>query len=62
MVALISVDAYPCLAFSDLACHIEDKRIDVFLVALCHMIVRRPNLKVTTKMLLHQQVKIPGYV
>ena len=53
MLALISVDAYPCLAFSDLACHIEDKRIDVFLVALCHMIVRRPNLKVATKMVLH---------
>ena len=60
MVALISVDAYPSLAFSDLACHIEDKRIDVLLVAPCHMIVRRPNWKVATKMLLHQQVKIPG--
>ena len=45
MVALISVDAYPRLAFSDLACHIEDKRIDVLLVAPCHMIVRRPNWK-----------------
>ena len=29
-----------------------------FLVALCCLIVRRPNLKVATKRLLHQQVKI----
>ena len=31
-----------------------------FLVALCCLIVRRPNLEVATKRLLHQQVKIPG--
>ena len=31
-----------------------------FLVALCHLIVRRPNLEVGTKRLLPQQVKIPG--
>ena len=30
VVALISVDAYPCLAFSDLACDLEDTGIDVF--------------------------------
>ena len=30
-----------------------------FLVALCRLIVRRPNLEVATKRLLHQQVKIP---
>ena len=28
-----------------------------FLVALCHLIVRIPNLEVATKRLLHQQVK-----
>ena len=30
LVALISVDAYPFLAFSDLTCHLEDTGIRVF--------------------------------
>ena len=30
--AVISVDAYPFLAFSDLTCHIEDTGISVFLL------------------------------
>ena len=30
MVAVISVDAYPFLAFSDLTCHPEDTAISVF--------------------------------
>ena len=30
MVAVISVDAYPFLAFSDLNYHLEDKGIGVF--------------------------------
>ena len=30
VVAVISVDAYPFLAFSDLACHLEDTGIGVF--------------------------------
>ena len=30
MVAVISVDAYPFLAFSDLTCHLEDKGIGAF--------------------------------
>ena len=30
MVDVISVDAYPFLAFSDLTCHVEDTGIDVF--------------------------------
>ena len=30
VVAVISVDAYPFLAFSDLTCHLEDTGIDVF--------------------------------
>ena len=30
MVAVISVDAYPFLAFSDLTCHHEDTGIGVF--------------------------------
>ena len=30
MVAVISVDDYPFLAFSDLTCHLEDAEIGVF--------------------------------
>ena len=30
MVAVISADAYPFLAFSDLTCHLEDLGIGVF--------------------------------
>ena len=30
MVAVVNVDAYPFLAFSDLACHLEDTGIGVF--------------------------------
>ena len=30
VVAVISVDAYPFLAFSDLTCHLEDAGIGVF--------------------------------
>ena len=58
MVAVINVDAYPFLAFSELTCHLEDT--GCFLVALCQLIVRRLNLEVVTKRLLHQQVKILG--
>ena len=50
--------AYPFLTFSDLTCHLEDMGIG-FLVALSHLIVRRPNLEVVTRRLLHQQVEIP---
>ena len=58
MLAVISVDAYPFLAFSDLTCHLEDTGIVVFW--LHRLIVMRLNLEVATKKLLHQQVKIPG--
>ena len=30
VVAVISVDAYPFLAFSDLTCHLEDTGVGVF--------------------------------
>ena len=30
MVPVISVDAYPVLAFSDLACHFQDRGIGFF--------------------------------
>ena len=32
VVAVISVDAYPCLAFLDLTCHPEDMEIGAFLL------------------------------
>ena len=59
VVVVISVDAYPILAFSDLTCHLEDTGM-CFLVALWRLIVTRQNLEVATKRFLHQQVKIPG--
>ena len=37
VVAVISVDAYPVLAFSDLTCHLEDTRIGVYWL---HCVVR----------------------
>ena len=30
MVAVISIDANPFLAFSDLTCHLQDTRIGIF--------------------------------
>ena len=55
-----SIDAYRFFAFLDLTCHLEDRGIGVFLFALYRLIVRRTNLKVATKRLFHQQVKMPG--
>ena len=46
MVAVISVDAYPFLAFSDLTCNLDDTGIGVFWQLL---IVRRLDLEVATK-------------
>ena len=44
MVAVISVDAYPFFAFSDLTCHLEDDSIDSrnfsmrgYLISITHM-------------------------
>ena len=51
MVAVISVDAYPFLTFSDLTCHLEDTG-SCFLVALYCLIARRLNLEVAVKRLL----------
>ena len=66
VVAVICIDAYPFLAFSDLTCHLKATGIGVFwygnrcfLVTQCCLIVRRPNLEVARKRLLYQQVKIP---
>ena len=49
MVAVISVDAYPCFGFlrPDLSPGGYWNRC--FLVALCRLIVRRPNLEVATE-------------
>ena len=55
--AVISGDAYPFLAFSELTSHLEDTGVGAFWL---HCAARRPNLEVVTKTLLHQQVKIPG--
>ena len=62
VIAVISVDAYPFLGFlrPDLSPWGYGNRC--FLVVLCCLIVRRPNLEVATKRLLHQQVKILGVV
>ena len=60
VVAVISADAYPFFGFlrpDPSPWGYRHKRI---LVALRHLIVRRQNLEVVTKRLLHQQVKIPG--
>ena len=49
MVAVISVDAYTFLAFSDLTCHLENAGIVVvFQVELCHLIIRTMNLEIAT--------------
>ena len=58
MVVVIRIDAYPFLAFSDLTCHLEDTGI-VF--SSCTMPdSKKPNLKVATKRLFHQKLKILG--
>ena len=44
VVAMISVDIYPFLAFSDPTYYLKDTGINV-LVALLHLVVRRPNWK-----------------
>ena len=54
---MISIAAYPFLAFSDLTCHFEDTRIGVF----CSPVLpdsKETNLGVAIKRLLHQQIKI----
>ena len=55
MVAVTFVDAYPFFGFLR-----PELSPWCFLVALCRLIVRRPELEVATKRLFHQQVKIPG--
>ena len=45
--------------FSDLTCHLKDSRNRCFLVPLCPLILRKPNLEEATKKLLHLEVKIP---
>ena len=43
MVVVINVDAFLLLALSYLTCHLEDTGI-CLLVALCPLMVRKPNL------------------
>ena len=59
VVAVISVDAYTFTGFLRPDLPFWGYRNRCFLVALCHLIVRRLNLEVTTKHLLYQQIKIP---
>ena len=58
VVAVINVEAYPFLAFSELTCHLEDTGMRAFW--WCLLIVRRPNLEAVTKKLLHHQPKMLG--
>ena len=49
------------LAFSDLTHKLQFTGVGAFwLHCVCRLIVRRPNLEVVTKRLLHQQIRIPG--
>ena len=58
-IAVVSVDAYLFLTFSDCLSPWR-YRNRCFVVVFCCLVVRRPNLEVAAKRLLHQQVKIPG--
>ena len=58
VVAVISVDAYPFLPFSDLTYHLEDTGVSAFWLHCVKSTVKRPNLEVVNKRLLHWQ--IPG--
>ena len=59
MIAVISVDTYPFLVFSDLTCHLKDTGINVFGCTV-QSDSKKTKLEVVTKSLLHQQVKIQG--
>ena len=56
VVAVISVDACPLMASSNLTWLLEDKGIVVFWFAVCCIIVRTLNMEVATK-----RKKIPWY-
>ena len=49
MVAVINIDAYPFMVFSDLTSHVGDTGINCFLIALCCLIERGLNMEVVTK-------------
>ena len=53
VVAVIIVDAYPFWGFLALTGHFENTGM-CFLVALCHLIVKRPSLEIGAKRTLHQ--------
>ena len=53
MVAVISFDAYPFFGFIRPELSPRGYRNKCFLVALCRLIVGRPNLEVATKRFLH---------
>ena len=53
VVKVVSVDAYPFLAFSGQTYHLEDTGVDYFWLHCA-----TSNLEVATKRLLHQQLKV----
>ena len=55
MVAVNSIDSYPFFGFLRLSP--RGYRNRYFLVALSRLILRRPNLEIVTKRVLHKQVK-----
>ena len=55
---MISVNAYPFLAFSDLTCHPEDTRIG-FYGCTVPPDSKEAELRSSNQEALHQQVKIP---
>ena len=61
VVAVINLHHYHFFGFPRPDLSLWEYRNRCFLVAQCRLIVRRPNLEVATKRLLHQQVKIQGY-
>ena len=62
VVAVTSVDAYSFFGFLRPDLSPSGYRNRCFLDPLCCLVVRRPNLEVVIKILLHQQVKKTGIV
>ena len=56
VVSMTNIDIHPFfLAFSDMTYHLRNTRVCV--CYLCCLIVSKANLKIVSKMSLHQQVK-----
>ena len=55
---MIDADVYLFLVFSDLTCNLRNTGKCCFLAEMCCLIVRRQKLKVATKKIFHQQLKM----